>query len=340
MYLYGVNIENTQTHPLRFAHGYKSGTIYYPSKAPIHTSLSSIMGSLSNLSSGSIFIRKAYADTTQGQIHYRYALPEPNHSNGITVVMLHKSASSSSSYVALMTRLVSMGCACYAPDMPGFGSSFDPSPAAIEDILIRGTAWYVDIFAEAFAAIGILERGSGIHLIGHHSGASLAPEFAAKHPSSVLSVSLIGTAVMSAPERAEMKKKYHDPFNKPVADGSHLQKTWDYLGNMGVGPANLDLYQREAVDHIRAWKGRNQIYGAVWEQDLASFLDVLACPVMFVCARDDVLWGYQEKARERWTDATYVECKGANFSPDLDPETIVEAWLAFTKKKAAISKTA
>lgn len=277
-------------------------------------------------------VRKAYADTPYGQIHYRYATPAPDQeSKGTTIVMLHKSASSSASYEALMTQLVKAGHSCYALDMPGFGGSFDPCPAVIQEISEKGTAWYVETFVSAFTSIGIMgdEAMNKLHLVGHHSGASLAPEIAAKYPSTVLSVTLIGTAVMSADERAMMKQKYFAPFNKPVEDGSHLIKTWDYLRTMGVGD-NLDLYQRQAIDHIRAWKGRNQIYGAVWDQDVATYLDMLRCPVMFICARDDVLWEYQVKAEKRWTQAKYVECKGANFSPDLDVKGLVKAWTEFT----------
>lgn len=278
-----------------------------------------------------VVIKKAYADTPHGQIHYRYALPGSTREGGKTVVMLHKSASSSASYEALMSQLVAMGHRCYAPDMPGFGGSFDPSPTAIEEIQQKGTRWYVETFISALGAIGLTGDGQPpFHLIGHHSGASLAPELAALLPESVASVSLIGTAVMTAPERAAMKEKYFAPFNKPVEDGSHLNKTWDYLKTMGVGD-DLDLHQREALDHIRAWKGRNQIYGAVWGQELSEYMDALRCPCMFVCARDDVLWEYQVRAEKLWPGATFVECKGANFSPDLDVEVIAQAWTEHTK---------
>ncbi|KFA80915.1 hypothetical protein S40288_07993 [Stachybotrys chartarum IBT 40288] len=273
-------------------------------------------------------IKKGYADTLYGQIHYRYVLPA-SETNKKPAIMLHKSASSSASYEALMLQLVSNGYPCYAPDMPGFGNSFDPMPEVAEDILTNGTRWYVEAFVSAFTGIGIMgNAASKVHLIGHHSGASLAPELAALYPDMVEDVTLIGTAVMDANERAAMKKKYFAPFNQPVQDGSHLLKTWDYLRTMGVG-GDIDLFQREAVDHIRAWKGRNQIYGAVWDQDLASYLDTLQCPILFICAKDDVLWDYQEKAKKRWTKATYCECKGANFSPDLDSQAIAQAWLSF-----------
>lgn len=125
-----------------------------------------------------------------------------------------------------------------------------------------------------------------------------------------------------------MKKHYYAPFNKPVADGSHLQKTWDYLGHMGVGD-DLELYQREAVDHIRAWQGRVLIYGSVWGQDMQGLIHSVKCPILLVCARDDVLWEHYQNARRARPDAATLECSGANFSPDRDAETIGTSWLGF-----------
>ena len=50
-------------------------------------------------------------------------------------------------------------------------------------------------------------------------------EMAAVHPALVASITLVGPAVMTATERAEIKKNYFTMFNQPVADGSHLQRT-------------------------------------------------------------------------------------------------------------------
>ncbi|KAM0816011.1 hypothetical protein AB5N19_01812 [Seiridium cardinale] len=214
-------------------------------------------------------MKKAYADSLHGQIHYRYAIPDRK--TGDTLIFLHKSASSSLSYTKIIEHYSSLGHPCYAPDMPGFGASFDPSPTAIDEIAVNGTRWYVNLFMEVFRSLGLVENG--FHIIGHHSGASLATEMAALHPQHVKSICLVGASIMSAEERARMKEKYFAPFNKPVPDGSHLQKTWDYLRGMGVGD-DLELFQREAIDHIRAWKGRNQIYGAIWDQDKESYFKV------------------------------------------------------------------
>ncbi|KAH6677712.1 Alpha/Beta hydrolase protein [Halenospora varia] len=275
-------------------------------------------------------IKKTYADTTFGQIHYRYSIPSTP-LKSTSLIFLHKSASSSASYTHLMNHYSSLGYPCYAPDMPGFGSSFDPNPSQILDIESRGTGWYVDVFMSAFKEIGFIgeEETKRVHLMGHHSGAVLAVELAATYPSHISSICLVGPTVMNAEERAAMKQTYFAPFNEPVPDGSHLQKTWDYLGNMGIG-GNLELWQREAINHVRAWKGRNLIYGAVWGQDAEAMYKKVKCQVLLMCARDDVLWkflGFVKGLREE--GVTSVEIKGGNFEPDRDWEGISGSWTEF-----------
>jgi len=170
-----------------------------------------------------------------------------------------------------------------------------------------------------------------VHIIGHHSGGVLAPEIAATYPDLVASICLVGPAVMTATERAAMKEKYFAPFNEPVRDGIHLLKTWEYLGDMGVGE-ELGLWQREVLDHVRAWKGRNLIYGAVWEQDAERIYADVKCKILLMCARDDVLWTYFDFVKGLKPDVKGVEIRGANFGLDRDSEGIEKSWTEFLEE--------
>jgi pimeloyl-ACP methyl ester carboxylesterase len=268
-------------------------------------------------------IKKAYADTPIGQIHYRSAIPTS--STKTPLLLLHKSASSSASYHLLMNHYSSRGHPCYAPDMPGFGSSFDPSEADVADIHKLGTGWYVSLFMSVFRSLGLCTPGSKVHIIGHHSGAALATEIAAENPNWVASVLLVGASVMDEEERADMRKTFFDPFNQPVADGSHLMKTWSYLSKMGVGD-DLVLQQREFLDHARAWRGRMLIYGSVWDQDAVGLYMKIKAPMAVMCARDDVLWRFFGNVKALREDVEAVECGGANFTIDRDVETVVRTW--------------
>ncbi|KAK4898175.1 hypothetical protein LTR27_004182 [Elasticomyces elasticus] len=277
-------------------------------------------------------IKKAYVDLPlDQQLHYRYVLPSSPHGSKV-IVFLHKSASSSVSYEQLMLLYTKQGYSCYAPDMPGFGNSFDPTESQAEEIQRLGTQWFADIFLSAFERWGITQ--SKFHIIGHHSGASLATQIAATHPDLVASICQIGATTIGYEERQRMKEIFLVPFNQPTDDGSHLQKTWDYLGKMGAG-GSLELRQREVIDHVRAWRGRMLIYGAVWEQDAEVLFARVKCPTLVLCARDDVLWEHMENVKKVKPDAKTAEIHGANFSLDLDVAGIAREWDAFQAENIA-----
>lgn len=283
-------------------------------------------------------IKKAYVDIPEGQLHYRYAIPTS--ATKIPIVFLHKSASSSISYEKLINHFSALGYPCYAPDMPGFGASFDADPPPGEE---NKTTYYSSIYVSALTALGIFDAAKGgIHLVGHHSGASLALEVGALHPDVVKTTMLIGPTILAPEERQEMVDNLLDiTWNIPQLDGSHLTNYWNYLIKSGVyntsnPAANLDLLQREALLHIRAWNGRNQIYGAVFRQDSVSLIKKIKCPLLLLCARDDVLWKYFENAKKYRPDdlVKLEECKGANWGPDLDAESIakqLQLWIEGAK---------
>jgi pimeloyl-ACP methyl ester carboxylesterase len=263
-------------------------------------------------------IKKAYHDTPSGQLHYRYIRSD----TGVKkepLALFHMSASSSASYEPLMQFSASLGHDCYALDMPGFGGSFDCEG-------LPNTTYYVQLFAKILEELGLF--GTGFHIIGHHSGACLSVEMAVLYPEVVRSICLIGPAIMTADERAAMKEKYYAPFNAPVPDGSHLLKTWEYCRMMGVGE-DINAWQRESIDHQRAWVGRTQIYGAVWGQDCMSLYKLVTCPMMIMCARDDVLWPYYQFAKSLRPDVRAEEILGANFSPNRDAANISKSHSGF-----------
>ena len=271
------------------------------------------------------FVKKAYVDINETQqLHYRHVAPETCKAG--VIVFLHKSASSSRSYEKLMLHYAGEGFSCYALDMPGFGGSFDPIPLQIEEIDRVGTEWFATVFVNALDRLGVTKQR--FHVIGHHSGASLATQLAANHPDLVLSICQIGATTIGYEERQRMRKIFLVPFNQPVPDGSHLQKTWDYLGKMGIGE-DLELRHREAIDHIRAWKGRMLIYGAVWNQDAETLFMQVQCPILVLCAKDDVLWEHMDNVTKLRADVQTGVIGGANFSTELDVMGIVREWDAF-----------
>lgn len=125
-------------------------------------------------------------------------------------------------------------------------------------------------------------------------------------------------------------------------------KTWEYLARMGVTSAgactypptscsdeDLDLWHRELLDHVRGWKGRMQIYGAVWACDSETLFKQVKCPVLALCAKDDVLYEHLDnvkKVREGDESVVTGTVTGANFSIDRDIDGILSHWLPFLER--------
>jgi pimeloyl-ACP methyl ester carboxylesterase len=114
------------------------------------------------------------------------------------------SASSVTSMASLMRVFAPLGFDCYAPNMPGFGHSDDPSEK------LPSIAWYANLYAALFQTLGLAK--TGVHMVGHHSGAVISIEMANLYPSLVSRVCMIGPAIMSASERAELRKSFFEPF--------------------------------------------------------------------------------------------------------------------------------
>jgi pimeloyl-ACP methyl ester carboxylesterase len=190
-------------------------------------------------------------------------------------------------------------------DTPGFGESFDPESQPT-------LAQYADWLLQGIDALG-LKR---FHVFGHHTGACIAVELGARQPARVASLMMVGPLPLSAEERHQFSLIFGAPI-APRADGGHLQETWEYLRGLGAA-GDLDLHHRELVDTVRAWRGRAMAYAAVWAQDWTALYQQVTCPLLLMCAEDDVLYPYFARAQSLRPDARAVTLRGANFEPDLD----------------------
>jgi pimeloyl-ACP methyl ester carboxylesterase len=250
-------------------------------------------------------ISKGYADTSGGQLHYHHVVGD-----GVPVVFLHQTASSGKMYYDVMDRL--SGRALYAMDTPGFGGSFDP-----EDMpsMPQYGAWVL----EALTSIGL----DKFHLFGHHTGACIAAEIYAAQPDRVKTCMMIGPVPLTKEEREAFRVHYSTPMS-PDAKGDYLKTTWDYLKGLGAH-SDIELHHREFLDTCRAYMGRFKAYSAVWDQDFTALFEKMDCPLLLMCAPDDVLIDYLGRAKEMKPDAESLLLKGANFEPDQDPDGTANA---------------
>ncbi|RDW71396.1 hypothetical protein BP6252_07959 [Coleophoma cylindrospora] len=266
-----------------------------------------------------VSIKKAYYDTPDGQIHYRYLhSSSPEKAQQDPILLLHMSAASSLYFEPLMHRLAALGYDSYAPDMPGFGQSYDPEgqPA--------NTRFYV----EAFMLLATQHGWKHFHLLGHHTGASLGIEMAATYPAQVRSLCIIGAALLFAPEQKAMADALViAPETYPVRDGAHLLKKWNRL--LAYPGFEIDVLHAQVLDQIRAWQGRRQVYTCNFAQDIMGFLGRVKCAVLAMSARESMLFEYMGRVRDVKPDAKCVTVGGGEFEVLLDVDGVYEAYKDF-----------
>lgn len=255
-------------------------------------------------------IRKGYVDTKAGQVHYRMRAGQ-----GTPIVCFHQTASSSAMFERFM-ELWSGPQPIYALDTPGFGGSYEPGgQPTMRD--------YAAVLLEATTALGL----GKMHLFGHHTGACIAIELADLAPERTASLAMIGPVTITREEAAMFKSVYPKDF-RLKADGSHVQKMWEYVASIG-GASTVELHHREFVDTARAWAGHIRVYTAIWDQDFTALYAKVRAPLLIMCSPNDVLWSIFPRAKQLRPDAKAVELGGSNFQTDEVPEQVVKAMREF-----------
>lgn len=215
-------------------------------------------------------MKRGYADTPQGQIHYLTA------GEGEPLLLLHQTGSSRQ-YWRLMP-LLAKKYQTFAPDNLGSGNS-DPLPSNVQIAdLARSMIDFMDF-------LGIKRA----HIFGFHTGNKIATELAAAWPSRVDRLILCGqthsimaehgalNAAMNTVVETSLRKFEPDP------DGSHLVKQWtaefSYLASAWWDTTSFsreklspELFQRRKERIIDQLQIRNveEVYRAIFAFDLGA----------------------------------------------------------------------
>jgi pimeloyl-ACP methyl ester carboxylesterase len=247
--------------------------------ATLAASLSSAMMLESDLqtSAGAMEpVRRGYAATTTGQVHYRRAAPSK--ATAAPILCLHMSPASGFVFESLLGRLGTDRDAL-ALDTPGFGAS-DPLPPYPE------IADYARVLLDAVRVLGL---DTPIDLLGYHTGASIACEMARQQPATVGRIILISAPVFTAADLAALQPYYREE-QLFTADGDRLRAKWLWFQEfLGVGTRNtLDYAARIFIERLsgkeRHWWGHR----AAFRYDLASTLQALERPPTILNIADDL----------------------------------------------------
>lgn len=162
-------------------------------------------------------IRKAYARSSIGQMHYRFVNP-PTDTGKTPVVFFHPNPFSGVYFDPTLEELGS-DRKTIAFDSPGYGESARPAkPATMEEV-----AKYM---AEALEDMGYGKNGRKVDVSGFHTGAYIAPELAAARPDLVRRVVLSGVPFWEGDLRESKRKELL--VDHPVTeDGASVMNEWN-----------------------------------------------------------------------------------------------------------------
>lgn len=223
-------------------------------------------------------VTKHFATVGKRRVHYLRA------GRGPALALLHASPCSAKVLRPLMP-VFGENFTCLAFDTPGFGLS-DKLPIeqpSVED--------FADALAETLDALGVAQAAA----YGRHTGASIAVEFAARHPGRCAMALADGYAVFAKRYTEEQLARYLEPI-EPAWDGAHLLRLWfRYRDQHVFWPWNnqsaaarsdadvpdLEFLHRGVVELLEAGNDYRIGYAAPFRHRALDVLPNLKVPVCF-----------------------------------------------------------
>jgi pimeloyl-ACP methyl ester carboxylesterase len=222
-------------------------------------------------------IRRGYADTTFGQLHYAEC------GAGAPIVLLHQTPRSWDEYREVLP-ILGRSHRAIAIDTVGFGASATLASHTIE--------------AYACSIVGVLDALNlrRTVLVGHHTGGVVAVEVTAQVPERIERLVLSSTPYVDEPGR-EMRRRRPPIDHVDVdPDGTHLVELWQRRQRYyPAGRADLlARFVRDALalDPADLEKGHQAVAGYVMEDRIGS----VRCPVLCIGASADP-HGFPELAK-------------------------------------------
>ena len=260
-------------------------------------------------------IRRSYVDGPHGQIHLRLAGTE-----GTPLVLLHQSPLSGGQFEAVLPLLADQGFAVAAMDTPGFGQSARPTAPV-------GIAGYAQSIPAVLDALG-WEKA---HVLGHHTGASIAASFAARFPERLDRLVLNGLALLSDEERAHFARFSFAPL-EPKPDGSHLLAAWNQRLAASPGWTHLTAMHRYVTEMLANSEYYHWGFEAAFAHDLGADLKAVNAPTLIFSNTGEDLYAASQRAHALRPDFAFAALAGGTHDiVDEQPEAWTAAVTAFLR---------
>jgi len=263
-------------------------------------------------------ITKHFVTVGTRRVHYLRA------GSGPAVALLHASPCSAKVMRPIM-ELFGEKFTSLAFDTPGFGLS-DKLPQAapsVED--------FADALAETLDALGVEHTAT----YGRHTGASIAVEFAARHPERCAMGLADGFAVFAQRYTDEQLERYLERI-EPAWDGAHLLRLWfRYRDQHVFWPWNkqsaaarsdadvpdLDFLHRGVVEMLEAGDDYRIGYAAPFRHRALDVLPDLKVPVCFGNRPGDSMY----LTRSRYPSTAWTEVMPREFAAATRAERAILA---------------
>lgn len=220
-------------------------------------------------------IRKGYAQTELGQIHY---LHTPDSVGLPTLVLLHQTPSSGEMFRPLM-QLLAHDFYCIAPDFIGFGNS-DPVPDHYKD------EHSVALYAKSIWLCLQQLKVSTPQVFGHHTGVAVAAQLEHDHPGFCRKLMFSGPTLLSDAQKQALPGSVVDASTDEA--GEFLQRYWQKIRGKDTS-VPIELSLRETVLALRLGSSYKKAYQAVAAQDFATQIAHIQCPTLVFAGERDVL---------------------------------------------------
>jgi 2-hydroxy-6-oxonona-2,4-dienedioate hydrolase/4,5:9,10-diseco-3-hydroxy-5,9,17-trioxoandrosta-1(10),2-diene-4-oate hydrolase len=223
-------------------------------------------------------------DTTLGTVSVTVS------GRGVPLVMLHGGGPGASALANYRDNLPAFSrFQVVLPDQPGFGASYRPTQAELDDRSI--TQITVDAMYQTLDALGITD----FHLLGNSLGGAAAIAMAIAQPSRVRRLVLMapgGGWLPSGPTPTEGQKAM---FRYYAGEGPTLKKMKDFVGVMVADPKRFDESSIQAryeasldPEHVEFYHRYNAAFAKrhgmdpLWQQ-----VHKISAPTLLLWGRDD-----------------------------------------------------
>jgi len=262
-------------------------------------------------------LKRAYADAPTGQVHY-YDSGGP----GVPLLLLHQSPTSAIDFELVFPLFAKAGIRVIAPDTPGLGMSDAPKHEPV-------IADYAD------AVIAVLDHAGvdRVDAFGHHTGAQVAVEAAARHPERFRKLALYGVPVMSPAEQrafwdAVVPEEREKGLFSPEPGGRHLLTLFERLESH----YGTRMVHRMTISRLLAGPTLWYAHNAALTHDMTPSLKAVGHPLLLITHPGEMLHANTTVAHAVKPEAELVVLDtNCPVAMDGAPEALAEAVVRFLK---------